>query len=70
MRAGNMPRSLTRVEDWARAETFAKRTPFHHRISAKPEQPFGSANYLDGERASRKAARNGKVRLADLDATV
>jgi hypothetical protein len=26
MRAGKMPRSLTRVEDWARAETFAKRT--------------------------------------------
>ena len=70
MRPGKMPRRLTRVEDWARAETFAKRTSFHYCISAEPEQPFGSANYLDGEWASWKAARDGKVRLPGLDAIV
>jgi len=31
-----MPCILTRVEDWARAETSAKRTSFHYRISAEP----------------------------------
>ncbi len=56
-----MPRSLTRVEDWARAEAFAKRTSSHYRISAEPEQHFCSANYLDGEWASRKAARHGNL---------
>jgi len=61
MRAGTMPHSLTRAEDWARAETFAKRTSFHYRISAEPEQPFGSANYPDGVWASWKAARDGKI---------
>jgi hypothetical protein len=61
MRAGAMPRSLTRVEDWARAEAFAKRTSFHYRSSAEPEQRFGSADYLEGEWASREAARHGKL---------
>jgi hypothetical protein len=70
MGAGTMPHSLTRAEDWARAETFAKRTSFHSRIWAEPEQPLGSANYLDGEWASWKAARDGKMRLPGLDATV
>ena len=44
VRAGKMPRSLTRVEDWARAETFAKRTSFHYRISAEPEQRAATAS--------------------------
>ena len=61
MRAGKMPRSLTRVEDWAKAEAFAKRTSLHYGISAEPEQPLGSANYLEGVWASREAARHGKV---------
>ena len=70
MWAGKMSRSLTRVEDWARAEAFAKRTSFHYRISAEPEQPFGPANYPHGVWASWKAARDGKIRLPGLDATV
>ena len=60
MGAGTMPRSLTRAEDWARAETFAKRTSFHSRIWAEPAQLFCSANYLDGEGASWKTARDEK----------
>jgi hypothetical protein len=43
MQPGMMPPSLTRAGDWARAETFAKQTSFHYRISAEPEQPLGSA---------------------------
>jgi hypothetical protein len=36
MRAGTMPRSLTRAEDGARAEAFAKRIAGHYRFAIAP----------------------------------
>jgi hypothetical protein len=61
MRAGKMPRSWTRVEDWARAETFAKRSSLHDRISAELEQPLGSAKHLDGEGLLGKRPETGRA---------
>ena len=38
MRAGKMPRVLARVEDWAKAEAFAKRTSIPSCLS-QPKPP-------------------------------